>query len=224
MNLADEAQPEPRFPIWDRAVRLIHWSFPIGFGLMWWSGEQGRMDIHQWVGYSLLCLVVTRVAWGFVGSQPTLFIHFLPGPSTLVRYVREGGQYAGHNPLGALSVLVLLGLLLTQALSGTMSRDDLLFEGPFSYWAGDFSGTMTDWHEINWRLLQGFVALHLASVGWYQWRKRQPLLQAMWRGEAGYKFSPLPPKPLLLAVMILLSAAALLWALVSVAPGAPSYY
>jgi cytochrome b len=141
-----------------------------------------------------------------------------------VRYVREGGQYAGHNPLGALSVLVLLGLLLTQALSGTMSRDDLLFEGPFSYWAGDFSGTMTDWHEINWRLLQGFVALHLASIGWYQWRKRQPLLQAMWRGEAGHKFSPLPPKPLLLAVMILLSAAALLWALVSVAPEAPSYY
>ena len=224
MNLADEAQLEPRFPIWDQAVRLIHWSFPIGFGLMWWSGEQGRMDIHQWVGYSLLCLVVTRVAWGFVGSQPTRFIHFLPGPSTLVRYVREGGQYAGHNPLGALSVLVLLGLLLTQALSGTMSRDDLLFEGPFSYLAGNFSGTMTDWHEINWRLLQGFVALHLASVGWYQWRKRQPLLQAMWRGEAGHKFSPLPPKPLLLAVMILLSAAALLWALVSVAPEAPSYY
>ena len=50
---------------------------------------------------------------------------------------------------------ILLGLLLTQALSGTMSRDDLLFEGPFSYWAGDFSGTMTDWHEINWRLLAG---------------------------------------------------------------------
>lgn len=224
MNSIDDALAVPRFPVWDRAVRLIHWSFPIGLGLMWWSGEQGRMDVHQWVGYSLLCLVVTRVVWGFVGSEPTRFTHFVPSPSRVLRYLKEGGEYAGHNPLGALSVLMLLGLILTQSLSGTMSRDDLLFEGPFAYWAGDLSGTMTEWHEINWQLLQGFVALHLISVGWYQWRKRQPLLQAMWRGEAGYKHARSAPKPLLGAIMILLAAAAILWGLVSVAPEAPSYY
>jgi len=224
VNPTENALQALRFPVWDRAVRLIHWSFPIGLGLMWWSGEQGRMDVHQWVGYSLLCLVVTRVVWGFVGSEPTRFSHFVPSPSTVQRYLREGGEYAGHNPLGALSVLMLLGLVLTQSLSGTMSRDDLLFEGPFAYWAGDLSGTMTEWHEINWQLLQGFVALHLVSVAWYQWRKRQPLLQAMWRGEAGQKHARSAPKPLLGAIMILLAAAVLLWGLVSVAPEAPSYY
>ena len=154
---------------------------------MWWSGEQGRTDIHEKVGYSIFCLVATRVIWGFVGSEGARFRSFVVGPNAVLRYLREGGQYAGHNPMGALSVLVLLSLLLVQSVLGMFSRDDLLFEGPFSYWAGSWSGTLTEWHKTNWLLLQGFIALHLTAVLWYQWRKRQPLLQAMWRGQAGYK-------------------------------------
>ena len=119
------------YPVWDRAVRLVHWYLPIAIAVMWWSGEQGRMDIHEKVGYSLLCLITTRVIWGFVGSEAARFRAFLVAPLTLLAYLKEGGQYAGHNPLGGLSVVVLLMLLLTQAGSGVFSRDDLLFEGPF---------------------------------------------------------------------------------------------
>ena len=52
-----------RYPVWDRAVRGFHWYLPIAIGVMWWSGEQGRMDIHEKVGYSLLCLVAARIIW-----------------------------------------------------------------------------------------------------------------------------------------------------------------
>ena len=212
------------YPVWDRAVRLFHWYLPIAIAVMWWSGEQGRMDIHEKVGYSLLCLVTTRIIWGFVGSEAARFRAFLFAPRTLLVYLKEGGQYAGHNPLGGLSVVVLLLLLLTQAGSGVFSRDDLLFEGPFSYWAGDLSGTLTEWHKTNWLLLQGFIALHLLAVCWYQWRKKQPIVQAMWRGQAGYKFVASPPKPLWRAVLIAMLLSLALWGLVTIAPEAPSYY
>ena len=119
---------------------------------------------------------------------------------------------------------MLLLLLLAQAGSGVFSRDDLLFEGPFSYWAGDLSGTLTEWHKTNWLLLQGFIALHLLAVCWYQWRKKQPLIQAMWRGQAGDKFVASPPKPLWWAALILILLSLALWGLVTIAPEAPSYY
>ena len=117
----------------------------------------------------------------------------------------------------------MLLLLLAQAGSGVFSRDDLLFEVR-SYWAGDLSGTLTEWHKTNWLLLQGFIALHLAAVCWYQWRKKQPLIQAMWRGQAGDKFVTSPPKPLWWAALILILLSLAFWGLVTIAPEAPSYY
>ena len=87
----------------------------------------------------------------------------MAGPRAIVNYLRSGGRYAGHNPLGALSVLALLTLLVMQATSGLFSQDDILFEAPFAYWAGDWSGTLTEWHALNWRLLQGLIALHSAG-------------------------------------------------------------
>ena len=89
-----------RYPVWDRAVRSFHWYLPIAIAVMWWSGEQGRMDIHEKVGYSLLCLVATRIIWGFIGSEAARFRAFLFSPRTVLNYLRAGGQYAGHNPLG----------------------------------------------------------------------------------------------------------------------------
>ena len=50
-----------RYPVWDLAVRSFHWYLPIAIAVMWWSGERGRMDIHEKVGYSLLRLVATRI-------------------------------------------------------------------------------------------------------------------------------------------------------------------
>ena len=97
------------------------------------------------MGYRLLCLVATRIIWGFIGSEAARFRAFLFAPRTVLKYPTPGGQYAGHNPLGGLSVTMLLLLLLAQAGSGVFSRDDLLFEGPFSYWAGGLSGTLTEW-------------------------------------------------------------------------------
>jgi len=216
--------PTSEYPVWDRVVRGVHWYLLVAVSVMWWSGEQGRMEIHQWVGLSILCVVAVRVAWGFIGSQPARFSAFLAPPSAVWRYLRRGGQHAGHNPLGGWSVLAMLLLLTGQSVSGLFSRDDLLFEGPFSYWAGEISGTLTEWHLLNWQLLQVLIATHLLAVAWYQWRKGQPLIQAMWRGKAGYKVALTAPQPSWVAALIMTIVAVGLWGLIAIAPQAPSYY
>ena len=30
-----------QWPLWDRAVRIIHWYLPLAILFMWWSGEEG---------------------------------------------------------------------------------------------------------------------------------------------------------------------------------------
>ena len=108
-------------PVWDAPSRFIHWCLPIGIGLMWWTGETGRMELHSYVAYVLLTLVTTRLALGFVGSYHSRFRNFIVGPSSVIGYLREGGHFVGHNPLGALSTLALLLLVLRRVFPGSLA-------------------------------------------------------------------------------------------------------
>lgn len=210
--------------VWDWPVRLIHWSLVVGIATMWWTGEEGMMDVHSKVGYALLVLVATRLVWGLVGSYHARFANFLAGFRRITAYLRDPEPTVGHNPLGGWSTLLLLLLVLVQALTGLCASDDILFEGPLAYWAGDFSAPLTEWHEINWGLLQGFIALHLLAVAFYQFRKRQPLVQAMLRGKAPGKTADTPPKPFWWALLIASLAAGVLTFVITNAPEAPSFY
>ena len=213
------------YPVWDTPSRLIHWSFPVGVGLMWWTGETGRMELHSYVAYVLLTLVMTRLALGFVGSYHSRFRNFLVGPADVATYVRMGGRHDGHNPLGGLSTLVLLLLMLAQGLSGLFSVDDIAFDGPLAYaFDGELIDIATQWHDINWSILQLFIFMHLAAIAWYQWRKREPLVQAMWRGQAEGRVGVHPPVDPRRSIVIALLVAAALFGLISWAPEAPSYY
>ena len=95
MTRSGEASAAPRYPVWDRVVRLIHWYFPVAVVVMWWSGEQGRTDIHEKVGYSIFCLVATRIIWGFVGSEGARFRSFVVGPNVGLCGISER---AGSTP------------------------------------------------------------------------------------------------------------------------------
>jgi cytochrome b len=211
--------------VWDLPSRFIHWCFPVGVGLMWWTGETGRMELHSYVAYVLLTLVITRLALGFVGSYHSRFGNFLVGPAQVVAYVREGGQYVGHNPLGALSTVALLTLMLAQGVSGLFSVDDIAFDGPLAYaFDGKFIDVASEWHHTNWGILRALIFLHLAAIAWYQWRKRQPLIQAMWHGRTGDRVGEQAPVNTGRAITIAVIVAATLWLAITYAPEAPSYY
>lgn len=50
-------------PVWDRLVRVLHWSLALSVLAAWLSSEGGA-QWHEWVGYVSLACVVVRVAWG----------------------------------------------------------------------------------------------------------------------------------------------------------------
>lgn len=212
------------YVVWDLPVRLIHWSLVIGIAAMWWTGEEGMMDWHSKIGYGLLILVTTRLVWGLVGSYHARFTNFLAGFSRIREYLRGAAPTVGHNPLGGWSSLAMLLLVFTQASSGLMANDDIAFEGPLAYWAGDLSATLTEWHEINWGILRALIVLHLAAIAFYQWRRHQPLVKAMVLGKAEGKVSEVAPRSGWWALLIAAAFSGALYLLVTLAPQAPSYY
>ncbi len=214
----------PGYAIWDPVVRGIHWFFPIAVGLLWWTGENQWFDWHSRVGYAVLVVVLTRFLWGLIGSHYARFTVFLRSPIAVWRYLRQGAfDGVGHNPIGGWSTLLLLTLLLIQAITGLFAYDDMLFEGPLSYWAGNLADPLTQWHEINWLLLQVVILLHIAAIAIYQFRG-QKLVQRMWRGRLDEQSSPHAPVASRWAIVALTMFSIALATIIAIAPEAPSYY
>lgn len=209
--------------LWDIPTRLFHWLIVGCLPLAWWSAETQNYELHQWLGYSVIVLVVSRVIWGFVGSRHSRFTDFLVGPGRVLAYLQgRGAASAGHNPLGGWSVVALLSLLLLQAGSGLFNTDDVFFSGPLYYGASvAFRGAMGQVHELTFNLLLAMVALHILAVLYYQRGRKQPLVQAMLRGKAAGKEGLAPPVSAWRALLIAVLVALALWGLLQLAPAPP---
>ncbi len=192
----------PAHPIWDVPTRLFHWLLVPGVGLAWLSHNQDWIEVHRWNGYAVLVLVVFRILWGLVGSVHSRFADFIRSPAAVIRYWRGAtADTPGHNPAGGWSVLVLLTLLLVQAVTGLFNSDGLLFDGPLRH-ALDSSTTdlLSEIHDQMYWVILGFVGLHVAAVGWYQFGRGERLVQAMVSGgSAGVE----APAPLWRAILVL---------------------
>ena len=200
-------------PLWDLPTRLFHWSLPLCLIAAWWSAEEERYDLHEWIGYTLTVLVLSRVVWGLVGSRHSRFADFLAGPHAVLAYLRgQGSPTPGHNPLGGWSVVMLLLLLLLQAVSGLFNSDDILFSGPL-YYAADagFRDVMGTVHDVAFNLLLGLVALHVLVVSYHQWLKKDGMITAMIRGVAENRQGREAPVPWWWALLLVALVAGLLW-------------
>lgn len=118
-------------PVWDRFVRVFHWSLVSCVLLNQFVLEEGEAP-HEWAGYLTTALVVARIVWGFIGSRHARFADFFPTPARLRRHLRglRSGQvdhHWGHNPLGALMMLLLMGLVLALGLTGWLQGTDAFF-------------------------------------------------------------------------------------------------
>jgi cytochrome b len=110
-----------RFRLWDLPTRLFHWAagalrdavpcftVKIGGNAMVWHGRFGLVVVG---------LLVFRLVWGFIGSTYARFYQFVRGPRAIIDYLQGRWQGEGHNPLGALSVLAMLGTLLLLVATG----------------------------------------------------------------------------------------------------------
>lgn len=150
------------------------------------------MEWHRLAGYGVLGAVLFRLAWGFCGGQTARFRDFVRGPAATFRYVRKlfgGGNddsrpALGHNPLGALSIIVMLALLLTQTTLGLFAVNvDGFDSGPFSRWVSfDTGRRFAHLHAANFDLLLLVIGVHLTAIAFYRLARRESLLPAMIHG------------------------------------------
>lgn len=180
---------QPRL-VWDIPTRFFHWALVIAVATSLLSEELGNMDIHMISGHVVMVLILFRIVWGFVGGRHARFSDFLTGPSAVIRYAKSmfDGTHApsvGHNPMGALSVIALLGILTVQVGTGLFSNDDILTEGPlFDLVSKSTSDTLTYYHGLASNALYTLIGLHLAAVAFYTF-KGDKILGAMIFGTKG---------------------------------------
>ncbi|MFT7289135.1 MAG: cytochrome b [Halieaceae bacterium] len=212
------------YPLWDLPVRLIHWLIVGLLPASWWTAEEGYLEVHQWLGLTLLVAVLTRLVWGVVGSPQARFADFARGPRAVISYLRAGKTSTpGHNPLGGWSAMLFWLVLFLQALTGTVNSDDVLFTGPFHY---VFDSSASDWlaslHEPLFKVIVALVVLHVLAIAYYERVRGQRLLRPMIRGLTEGRVGTGPAQPVYKALLAAALLAGLLWYLLGAAPAPPS--
>ena len=161
--------------VWDLPVRLVHWLLAALIAFSWWSVHHHHTDWHIWSGCAILTLLLFRILWGFVGSSTARFSGFVRGPSAVAAYWRGRWNGIGHNPVGALSVIALLGAVAVQVGLGLVSEDeDGIFMGPLAGLVSTgTSDKARDLHELWFNVILALVALHLLAILYYRLRGRK---------------------------------------------------
>jgi cytochrome b len=183
-------------PVWDLPVRLVHWLLAALIGFSWWSAEYHHMDWHIWSGCAVLTLLIFRLLWGFVGSSTARFASFVRGPREIARYLRGSWKGIGHNPLGAVSVLALLGALAVQVGLGLIAEDeDGIVTGPlYRLVSIETSDRARDLHESWFYVILALIGLHLAAILYYHLRGRR-LMSGMITGRGAVNRGVEPMRP-----------------------------
>jgi cytochrome b len=92
---------------------------------------------------------------------------------------------AGHSPLGALAVLVMLLILVVQVSTGLISDDEITWAGPLTAWVSSAWVSFATTYHKTWGewLIVGLIVLHVVAIAAYQWFKGQQLLKPMIWGD-----------------------------------------
>ena len=217
--------------VWDAPLRLFHWLLALLVVFSYVTAKAGGewMQWHMRSGYSILSLVLFRIAWGFAGGTTARFASFVRGPGAAIGYLRgmRGRKPVtiGHNPLGGWMVLVMIAALLVQAVSGLFVDDEILTQGPLAAKAsGDVVSRMGWIHDRNEWVLVALVGLHVAAIAFYAFILRANLVAPMVHGRAELAEDVAPPRPgsAALAAVLMLMAAGFVYWLVALYPRSPA--
>lgn len=144
--------------VWDPLVRLTHWTIAAAIVLNGAIVDEDSLA-HVWIGYAALAVLALRLVWGLIGPKHARFSAFPPSIGAALTHVADtltgrAKPHLSHNPLGALMVYALWGLLAVVSLTGVAMETDAL-------WG---LKEMEDVHEIAANLLMILAALHVAGV------------------------------------------------------------
>jgi len=171
--------PPQTVPVWDGAVRLLHWTLVLAMAVatlsLWWLDA-----LHQPAGYVALAAVTVRLLWGTVlapRASYARFTQFVRAPRATWAYLRlllhrREPRCIGHNPLGGWMVLTLMACVLGLALTGWLYTSDWL-------WGDE---RVEQVHRALAWVLCGLVPAHLAGVAYTSLRHHENLVRAMFTG------------------------------------------
>ncbi|MEO8119640.1 MAG: cytochrome b/b6 domain-containing protein [Rhodoferax sp.] len=172
-----ESTTKTQVLVWDAPVRVFHWLLVLSFAGAYLTAESERWRlVHVSLGYTLGGLVAFRILWGLMGTRHARFASFVRGPAAVLRYVRvmlagRPEHHVGHNPAGALAIVLLLLSSIAIVATGWAVYNDV---------GGDWLG---DLHEGAANFMLIVVAVHVAGVAVASWLHRENLVRAMVTGK-----------------------------------------
>jgi cytochrome b len=169
-------QARPAVRVWDRFVRIAHWTLVATVAGAWLT-QDGGGRWHEWLGYAAWAVVIARIAWGCVGSSYARFRQFVKPPAATLHYVqqvlrRAEPRHLGHNPLGAYMIMLLMLMVILVSASGWLMTTD-------AFWGIEW---VEDLHEAMSDVLVALVILHVSGVVFTSLRQHENLVAAMLHG------------------------------------------
>jgi len=192
-NDTDQAlRSDQQIIVWDGLIRLFHWTLVLGVVTAWLSAKFRLGHLHVLIGYFLIGTLAVRLVWGLCGSRYARFASFIFTPKETVQYLRSlrskaPRHYPGHNPLGALMVFAVLGLLGLLYLTGLLTLACIDFDGPLVAVTRqiDDQTSYAIHHLHGWLVNVGMVlvGLHLLGVVSGSFAHSENLVKAMLTGK-----------------------------------------
>lgn len=161
--------------IWDRLVRLTHWSIALLFLVNYWLLEEGD-DAHEWAGYLVLAILAVRLIWGFTGPNNARLSSFFPTPKRVLAAMANFAEQHAHTHdqprhtaiAGMMIVFLWTGLLLV-GISGWLQKTDM-------FWGEDW----VEWlHTWSAHAVMAAVVIHVLAIVVIQKRLGISLLRPM---------------------------------------------
>ena len=165
-----------RVLVWDAPIRVFHWLMVFSFAGAYLTAESEHWRLlHVTLGYTMMGLVGFRLVWGLMGTRYARFSSFVRGPRAAARYVGailrgRPEHHTGHNPAGALAIVLLLGLTLAVTAAGWATYNEV---------GGEW---LEEVHEVAANLMLAVVGIHVAGVLVSSWAHRENLVGSMITG------------------------------------------
>jgi cytochrome b len=176
-----ETRSDGRVPLWDAAVRLLHWLLAALVLFCYFVDDDGGA-VHRTVGYVAVGVVFARLLWSAGAAGVNGFASLRPSLARTREYLRAGApRSAGRDPLGVWMVWLLWSLVLALGVTGWMTRLD-------AFWGDE---TLHDVHAAIAHALVAAAAVHVAGVAAMSWRWGENLVLAMLTGRR--RDTPPPP-------------------------------
>ena len=214
-----------RIRVWDLPTRIFHWVLAALVVFSFITGKIGGswLEWHMKSGYSILTLIVFRLAWGVAGSETSRFSSFVRGPGAFFAYARDmmarrHDAVIGHNPMGGWIVLLMLLAVLAQAVSGLFADDEIATQGPLAVKVSNaLVARMSSFHAYNGWTVAILAAVHVIAIATYWLAWKDNLVRPMWTGwrdVAPGTGEPASRPAWLAAVFLALAAAGVYWLVV----------